>query len=73
MTVSARVTAPCKGCTDRSVTCHSSCERYKQYKQELENAKTEERKEAELYDLTMALTSNLRKKKYDKIRGRKYK
>lgn len=24
--------APCKGCVDRVLHCHSACERYKQYK-----------------------------------------
>lgn len=24
--------APCKGCADRVLHCHSTCERYKQYK-----------------------------------------
>ena len=32
---------PCKGCEDRAVGCHGSCERYKQYKAELAAAKAE--------------------------------
>lgn len=35
------MTPPCKGCEDRAVGCHSSCERYKQYKAELAAAKAE--------------------------------
>ena len=26
---------PCKGCEDRTITCHGNCERYKEYKIEL--------------------------------------
>lgn len=32
---------PCKDCKDRHVGCHGACERYKQYKTELEAAKAE--------------------------------
>lgn len=32
---------PCKDCKDRHVGCHGDCERYKQYKAELEAAKAE--------------------------------
>ena len=31
--------APCKGCTDRYLMCHSNCEKYKQYKLENERVK----------------------------------
>lgn len=27
---------PCKGCTDRTLTCHGFCKRYKDWKQERE-------------------------------------
>lgn len=29
----------CKGCTDRVLGCHGTCERYAVYKEELEKAK----------------------------------
>lgn len=35
------MTPPCKGCEDRAVGCHGSCERYKQYKAELAAAKAD--------------------------------
>lgn len=25
--------APCYGCTERSISCHSSCDKYKQYRE----------------------------------------
>ena len=30
---------PCKGCTDRTVTCHGVCKRYQDWKAELEKTK----------------------------------
>lgn len=26
---------PCKGCTDRTITCHGVCKRYKEWKKEI--------------------------------------
>lgn len=31
-----RVKAPCKDCPDRKVKCHSSCEKYKEYREYLD-------------------------------------
>ena len=28
---------PCKGCTDRTIVCHSLCRRYTEWKEEREN------------------------------------
>lgn len=28
--------APCKGCPDHCIGCHSGCDRYKQYREDLE-------------------------------------
>lgn len=33
--------APCKDCNDRSVGCHSSCERYKKWAQDYDEQKKE--------------------------------
>ena len=30
------IITPCKGCTDRHEACHSTCEKYKDWKQEFE-------------------------------------
>lgn len=32
---STRDTAPCKGCTERYLTCHDKCEKYKAWKAEV--------------------------------------
>lgn len=45
--------APCKGCTDRKLHCHSSCKRYMEYlvvhKQEREQIQTERSNEVANY------------------------
>lgn len=28
--------APCKGCTDREVGCHAGCERYREFRAEID-------------------------------------
>ena len=41
------LTAPCRGCTSRSIYCHTECEKYLDYKRGMEeyhNAMNEERK-----------------------------
>ena len=33
------ILSPCKDCSDRVVGCHSSCDKYKQYRSELDEFK----------------------------------
>lgn len=72
MVVSATLDSPCRGCTDRCMRCHSSCGRYAEYRKELERRRQEHRAVQEQYDLTMALTKELRRRVDNKILGRKY-
>ena len=39
--------SPCKNCSDRILHCHSSCERYKQYRDILDKRKSEKAAENE--------------------------
>lgn len=39
------VKGPCQNCPDRRPSCHSECERYKQYQKDLEEAKQKERQQ----------------------------
>lgn len=39
MIVSMATDSPCKDCSERSYNCHSSCERYRQYKDKLEETR----------------------------------
>lgn len=43
--------SPCLNCKNRSVSCHAKCEKYKQYKIEMEILNKKERKaRASIYD-----------------------
>lgn len=39
MIVSCGITSPCKDCTERNATCHSVCDKYKQYKLDVAESK----------------------------------
>ena len=39
--------APCKGCEDRTVGCHGSCEKYAEYRKPFDTAITEREKRRE--------------------------
>lgn len=39
-----RPIVPCRECKDRTPTCHTGCERYEKYKEELKKFKDETRK-----------------------------
>ena len=51
LNINNRIKCKCKGCTDRYIGCHGSCEAYKSYKEEVAKAKAylEEGKEANVY------------------------
>lgn len=38
-------TSPCKGCEDRTITCHSECDKYIDFKNKNEEIKTNKRLE----------------------------
>ena len=66
-----KVQSPCLGCADRFVGCHSKCDRFTAYQQELSEFKNEmiKRKTAEeTVDeyVTKAQIKNSRKKKYER-------
>lgn len=39
MIVSMTTDSPCRNCTERSYSCHSTCERYRRYKDTLEGVR----------------------------------
>ena len=39
--------SPCKDCSERSEACHDHCEKFREWKAQLEEAKARERKESE--------------------------
>ena len=42
--------APCKDCKDRHVGCHSKCDKYLEYKKELQKAKHREKIDKKIED-----------------------
>lgn len=44
------VSAPCKDCKDREVGCHSKCNRYLKFKEELKVIKEKEREDFMIYE-----------------------
>lgn len=55
------ITAPCKGCKDRVLGCHSECDKYKAYQAENERIKELERKDKEYYAFYMATQMRMKK------------
>ena len=43
------INSPCLDCTDRVLGCHSSCERYREFGQELERVAKQREKYIKLY------------------------
>lgn len=59
---------PCKGCEDRQLHCHSSCERYKEYRAILDDNKNEKQAEREVNSFIYDTKSQIRKR-YNKRRS----
>lgn len=57
----------CKGCEDRTPTCHCTCEEYKAYKKELEeyNAAVKKAKEQDRI-MSNYIRDNYKKRRWDK-------
>lgn len=52
---------PCKDCTDRTLTCHGFCTRYKEWKEELEKKNEARRTETARYAISDTKKKWLRK------------
>lgn len=55
--------APCKDCKDRSMTCHSECEKYLLFKRERERNKQEYLKKRQGTDYRSAFTEKVIRKR----------
>lgn len=53
---------PCKNCKDRFVGCHSSCEKYKAFKEENEKFKAQVRRERDMFNFFMACQYKVHKR-----------
>lgn len=63
--------APCKGCEERTVYCHTTCEKYKEFRIFREMALAEKYKYIEGQYTSQSAKSRLRKKLNERKRGRK--
>ena len=52
--------APCKGCTDRVLHCHSNCAKYKQYKSLVEDQNRQRRAEYETKNFMFLMKEKVR-------------
>ena len=57
-----RPACPCKGCDERTLTCHGFCSKYKEWKTKLETEYAERKKENDRYG------SPKRSKKHQRMR-----
>ena len=55
MTLFIGIPAPCKDCPDRHEACHDTCERFKEYRKKIEQAKAN-RAEAMRYTKPNSIT-----------------
>lgn len=44
---------PCKGCEDRKVGCHATCERYAEYRAVIENGEAEKKRKIIMNEWSM--------------------
>lgn len=44
---------PCKGCEDRKVGCHSSCEKYKAYREIIDKGEAEKKRKIIMNEWSM--------------------
>lgn len=56
-------TAPCKDCPDRTVKCHSTCERYLTFRKNLDKWNNEYKKKRSLDFNECLYAASIRKKK----------
>lgn len=62
--------APCKGCTERHRKCHSSCEKYIEYRKAVDEQSAALAREKKL-DNDWWQTTVIRSQKWEKNHGRK--
>lgn len=62
----AKLFAPCKGCEQREIGCHSSCGRYREYRQAMDeyNEQKYQQKEARFHMTGRILRSIKRKERW---------
>ena len=59
--ISLNILAPCKGCTDRELHCHSKCGRYQEYRSKIEQRRTENAEKNAEIEFATALKREVRR------------
>lgn len=63
-------TAPCKYCANRHPNCHSECERYSEYKREIEEMHKSQKADLEYAECHSRQAINALWRKRKKVKGR---
>ena len=66
MIVSATVLSPCKDCKERQAHCHSSCDKYRTYKEQLEVNRIQIKKDSEMYQFSKELKARIIKRYHNR-------
>lgn len=53
----------CRGCKERTQNCHSTCEAYKEFKEELEKIRKQEKYDEMLFNQTWSYTRTRKRRK----------
>ena len=70
--ISLSILSPCKDCTDRQLHCHSTCDRYKVYKAEIEQRRAAKKAEADEINFAAQVKQEVQKRYYkDKKKRRR--
>lgn len=56
------IKVPCKGCTERCLHCHSTCDKYATYRQQIEAHRAQERAEYDTESFFFNVKSRLMRK-----------
>lgn len=59
--ISLNILAPCKGCTDRELHCHSKCGRYREYRSKIEQRRTKNAEKNAEIEFATALKREVRR------------
>ena len=70
--ISLSILSPCKDCTDRQLHCHSTCDRYKVYKDEIEQRRAAKKAEDDEISFATQVKREVQKRyyKHKKEKGR---
>ena len=63
------IVVPCRDCEMRKLHCHSACEKYKEYRKEIETRNAEMREKVEAYNFAHAVKKEVWRRFYKRRSG----